>query len=90
MLPRNNRYAGLTCFKFRFLQRPQEPLNQLPNFGEFQISMGDGLLPPPPPPPNQPTIGGLEPDLPAISKAKAGDDAVRDRLDADGQQRLID
>jgi hypothetical protein len=63
----------------------QEPLNQLPNFGEFQIPMGDGL-----PPPNQPTIEGLEPDLPAIGKSKAADDAVRDRLEADGQQRLID
>lgn len=40
----------------------KEPLNQLPNFGEFQIPVGDGL-----PPPAQPLIDGLEPDLPTIN-----------------------
>jgi DNA-binding Lrp family transcriptional regulator len=58
----------------------QEPLNQLPNFGEFQIPVGDGL-----PPPNQPAIEGLEPDLPAIGT----DEAERVRLEQLGQKRLI-
>jgi DNA-binding Lrp family transcriptional regulator len=58
----------------------QEPLNQLPNFGEFQIPVGDGL-----PPPNQPNIEGLEPDLPAIGS----DEAERVRLEQLGQKRLI-
>lgn len=58
----------------------QEPLNQLPNFGEFQIPVGDGL-----PPPNQPTIEGLEPDLPAVGS----DEAERVKLEQLGQKRLI-
>jgi UTP:GlnB (protein PII) uridylyltransferase len=58
----------------------QEPLNQLPNFGEFQMPAGDGL-----PPPNQPAIEGLEPDLPAIGS----DEAERARLEKLGQERLI-
>lgn len=56
----------------------QEPLNQLPNFGEFQIPVGDGL-----PPPNQPTIEGLEPDLPAVGS----DEVERARLEKLGQTR---
>ncbi len=39
----------------------REPLKQLPNFGEFQLPVGDGLDPP-----SQPSIDGFEPDLPAI------------------------
>lgn len=55
------------------------PLRQLPNFGEIQMPVGDGL-----PPPNQPSIEGLEPDLPAI-----GDDAKeREKLERLGQKRL--
>jgi hypothetical protein len=59
----------------------KEPLNQLPNFGEFQIPVGDGL-----PPPNQPTIEGLEPDLPAIGS----DEAERLKLEQLGQKRLLE
>ncbi len=58
----------------------QEPLNQLPNFGEFQMPVGDGL-----PPPNQPTFDGLEPDLPTLGS----DEAERIKLEMLGQERLI-
>jgi hypothetical protein len=58
----------------------QEPLKHLPKFGEFQVPAGDGL-----PPPNQPTIEGLEPDLPAIGS----DETERDRLERLGQERLL-
>lgn len=57
----------------------REPLRQLPNFGEIQIPTGDGL-----PPPNQPSIEGLEPDLPTIGS----DEAERVRLEQLGQKRL--
>lgn len=59
----------------------QEPLNQLPNFGEFQIPIGNGL-----PPPNQPSIDGLEHDLPAIH---GNDEAERIKLEKLGQARLL-
>lgn len=58
----------------------RENLNQLPNFGEFQIPVGDGL-----PPPNQPAIEGLEPDLPAVG-SDAEERAALERL---GQERLL-
>jgi DNA-binding transcriptional regulator YhcF (GntR family) len=58
----------------------REPLRQLPNFGEIQMPVGDGL-----PPPNQPTFEGLEPDLPAVGS----DEAERVRLEQLGQKRLI-
>lgn len=59
----------------------QEPLKQLPNFGEFPIPMGDGL-----PPPNQPSLDGLEPDLPAVHGT---DEAERLKLEKLGQARLL-
>jgi DNA-binding MarR family transcriptional regulator len=62
-----------------YLESQGKPLKQLPNFGEFPIPVGDGL-----PPPNQPTIEGLEPDLPAIGS----DEAERVRLEQLGQKRL--
>jgi UTP:GlnB (protein PII) uridylyltransferase len=59
----------------------QEPLNQLPNFGEFQIPIGDGL-----PPPNQPSFDGLEPDLPVINDKDEPESLKLERL---GQARLL-
>ncbi len=44
----------------------QEPLRRLPQVGELQIPSGDGL-----PPPSQPSIEGLEPDLPATISQKS-------------------
>lgn len=43
----------------------QEPLRRLPRLfsGEQQLPTGDGL-----PPPSEPTIPGLEPDLPALAE----------------------
>lgn len=58
----------------------RESLRQLPNFGEIQMPVGDGL-----PPPNQPTFDGLEPDLPAVGS----DETERVRLEQLGQKRLI-
>lgn len=65
----------------RDVSEHQEPLNQLPNFGEFQIPVGDGLSPP-----NQPSLDGLEPDLPAIHGT---DEAERVKLERLGQARLL-
>lgn len=59
----------------------QDPLNQLPNFGELQMPVGDGL-----PPPNQPSLNGLEPDLPAVHGT---DEAERIKLESLGQARLL-
>lgn len=42
----------------------QKPLRQLPRMGEAQLPNGDGL-----PPPSEPSLPGLEPDLPAASRS---------------------
>ena len=45
----------------------QEPLRKVPSLlhGEQQLPSGDGL-----PPPSEPSLPGMEPDLPATSKSK--------------------
>ena len=58
------------------------PLRRIPTLmpGERQLPAGPGEDPP-----SQPSIEGLEPDLPAL---QAGDAADRAELEAKGQQRL--
>lgn len=58
------------------------PLRRIPTLmpGERQLPSGPGEEPP-----SQPSIEGLEPDLPAV---QAGDAADRAALEARGQQRL--
>ena len=46
----------------------QEPLRQLPKIGEQQLPTGDGL-----PPPSQPSLTGMESDLPAAGQADIED-----------------
>lgn len=77
----------------------RDSLRQLPNFGEIQIPMGESL-----PPPNQPSIDGLEAELPAVGSSEVftlkaqnlahksipvGADDAR-KLEAMGQERLIE
>lgn len=49
----------------------QEPLRRVPSLlrGEQQLPSGDGL-----PPPSEPSLPGMEPDLPATSREDWGDD----------------
>ena len=60
------------------------PLRRIPTLypGERQLPAGPGEDPP-----SQPSIEGLEPDLPAL---KTGDAAARAELEAMGQTRLIE
>lgn len=60
------------------------PLRRIPTLmpGERQLPAGPGEDPP-----SQPSIEGLEPDLPAL---QAGDAHDRAELEAKGQQRLIE
>lgn len=44
-----------------------EPLRQLPQLGETQLPTGDGVDPP-----SQPSLDGMEPDLPALWKDEDG------------------
>jgi len=46
----------------------QQPLKRLPIIGEHQLPSGEGL-----PPPSEPTIPGLEPDLPATGQTDLED-----------------
>lgn len=70
-----------------------ESLKQIPVMypGEFQLPTGPGEDPP-----SQPSIDGMEPDLPAIQQeapkkhAKKTDADVRAALEAKGQQRITD
>ncbi len=50
----------------------QEPLRRLPKVGELQLPTGDGL-----PPPSEPTLPGMEPDLPATQTEKKQNDGKR-------------
>jgi hypothetical protein len=56
------------------------PMKQLPNVGELQIPTGEGIAPP-----AQPTIDGLEQDLPSIS---GSDEEEKAKLESRGQKRL--
>jgi DNA-binding MarR family transcriptional regulator len=57
------------------------PLRQLPNMGELQIPVGEGIDPP-----SQPSFDGMEPDLPAIVR---DDDGNEYEVDADGVMQRI-
>jgi len=48
-----------------------QPLRNLPRFGEGQIAFGPGLEPP-----SQPSIDGMEPDLPAVGDAHLQQDLL--------------
>jgi len=60
-----------------------EPLRQLPQLGETQLPTGEGVEPP-----SQPSLEGMEPDLPAIVTDPEGNEWEVDRQTGE-MQKLI-
>jgi len=60
-----------------------EPLRQLPRLGETQLPTGDGIDPP-----SQPSLEGMEPDLPAVVKDTDGNEWEVDQETGEMQLRI--
>lgn len=60
-----------------------EPLRQLPQLGETQLPTGDGVDPP-----SQPSLEGMEPDLPAVVKDTDGNEWEVDQETGEMQLRI--
>ncbi|RBP19451.1 hypothetical protein DET50_1452 [Marinobacter pelagius] len=65
------------------LEGGKPPLRQLPQLGETQLPTGDGIDPP-----SQPSLEGLEPDLPAIVRDPDGNEWEVNQETGEMQRRI--